>query len=62
MTGHAETLREHLLHALLLERFGKPVREHRVERCEWLPTVAQELDWLKHEQQETAVHDIGGVA
>ncbi len=56
------TSREQLLHALLLERFGKPVREHRVERSPWQPTVAQELDWLKHEQQPPNVHEIGGAA
>ncbi len=55
------TPREHLLHALLLERFGKPVREYRVERI-GLPTVAQELDWLKNEQQPVGVHEIGGAA
>ncbi len=53
------TLQE-LLHDLLVERFGKPVREHRVERT-GLPTVAQELDWLKYEQQ-VDVHEIGGAA
>ncbi len=52
---------DQLVHALLLERFGKPVREHRVERT-GLPTVAQELDWLKHEQQPADVHEIGGAA
>ncbi len=55
------TAREQLLHALLLERFGKPVREHRVERT-GVPTVAQDLDWLKHEQQHPDVHEIGGAA
>ncbi len=53
--------REQLLHALLLERFGEPVREHRAERT-GLPTVAQELDWLKHERQSADVHEIGGAA
>ncbi len=55
------TPREQLLHALLLERFGKPVREYRVERT-WLPTIAQELDWLKNEQRQADVHEIGGAA
>ncbi len=55
------TPREQLLHTLLLERFGEPVREHRVERT-GLPTVAQELDWLKHEQEPTDVREIGGAA
>ncbi len=56
------TPHEQLFHTLLLERFGKPVREHRTERSSWQPTVAQELDWLKHEQQEADVHEIGGAA